>query len=353
MIDIDSQVRDTLADHASEAPGGGDLLSAVHARSRRYTIRRRTVLGGVAASVVAVLSTAVIVASAGPPSTLEPAKSPEKSRIVLAPWADAPEATKFPLTPGWLPPGAKPPVVHGSGDFIELIVDVGDTQAFVLAIGSKPASQIDGTKDAVRKALTVNGKKAELLTPEMQPEQVSPIATLSVERTPGQWVRIVGLGENRHEAVLTRVAANLRDKPLAASSRLTFAVYPEGYLVSVNTPAQVVFRRADAFAGADRVDEFRVHYRKLHNDDGRRPDAESVQVNGRQAWLRKTGFDLFNPEDPPLKGAGEPHRYLLEIHIENGQYLRVEGPGSPELSREDFLRFAAGITVPPGLTVGT
>lgn len=106
----DTDLRATLGRHAEQAPPDGDLLTAVHRRSRGMAQRRMAITGGLTALVVAVAVVAVqnLAPGGGPGAGADAAQSSS------APPEDPPAAPhvknpalgyRFPFTTDWEPSG--------------------------------------------------------------------------------------------------------------------------------------------------------------------------------------------------------------------------------------------------------
>jgi hypothetical protein len=336
MTGAPEMLTDTFRQHEHLAPDAGDVLVQIRVGTVRATRRRLALRTAAAvAAIVVAVPIAYVWADRHAQLSVVPADAPTRSRTTLIP-GPLP-AVPFPLTPGWLPPGLHSNPTAGALWIIE--TSKPDEPAFHVSIAPRHV------KRAGSRQVPVGGKPGEFLTADARSGQTS----VSFERSPGRWVTIVGFGGRGTEATLVRIATNLRDEPVTSGTALKFALLPKGYVPMVLSPYQVVLRLSEG-NGREDPRRFRIHYRKLFGDHRK---GERVLVGGREAWLRKAGLeDPMNPEDAPRPGATR-YRYLLEIPIENGQYLRVETPDNTELSRADVLRFAAGITVPAGVDPGT
>jgi hypothetical protein len=320
MIDIDREVRDSLTRQSAYAPDGFDLLAGVHGRSRRYAKRRRIVLGGVAAAVAVLVAVPLLGQFGRGTSALQPAGG--RSEIELVP--AAPSADRFPLTPGWLPDGLLPPqVIRQSSDEVTLQypVEPGPIEpALVINVTRSDISkyEVNGAQVKYGRRPTNIGKPAELLT---VPDFVEETA-LTFQRAPQQWVFITARRGIGTDAVLRRVAANLRDAPIAGTMPFEFKLGPKGFTLGQTSEVGAGFQ----------------------------PPKGVRQENALLVWV-----EPFNLESFKQLGADRRHvakqdgRYTADILIEGGWVLRISAPAEPALSRSDFLRFVDGVTIRPDL----
>jgi hypothetical protein len=321
MSDVEHRVRDLLERHATDAPAGATLLTAVRAESRRRTRRTRvllaavvTVLAGLGAALPLRLATAPL--SVAAPSTLtEPS---------------APATVTFPLS---LPADMAPPV---------------DPSEVRLAAGLPTLSQQLPGPTAATALLTVSPTRPPVLAAATgtEPVAIRGRTGLAVEwlaaggpselslvwqEGPEQWFELrafprVPVGQ------LAGFAKSLVPVPVTAPAPFTFAVVPTGYTIDNISPAAVTFCPPDVTFDQSFEGKITV----MLGVAGERSAGRQVDVAGHSGTLTE-----------PVDG------YLtLQVDLGDGRLLVVQSGVRVPLPEADLIRFAAGITVTPSATPG-
>ena len=157
MSSLEDVVRDSLEDHAREAPSGASLLEAVH-RQAAQTRRRRTVLpyalgaAVVAASVAVVASSMTAPEQAAAPATQQPTESAQPTEPT-EPTEPQPTELPWPRVDG-VPEGLQAFSFHGLEVLVPAAWEHDDTScgtpmADTIIVGSPPAAAcaVDGPDD--------------------------------------------------------------------------------------------------------------------------------------------------------------------------------------------------------------
>ncbi len=348
-MSIDNELRATLRTHADEATPPGDLLSAVHARSRRFAVRRRVslvVLTMVAAVLVAAGPFALhgwdgghrnapgpaasdVTASSRPPS-------PSPNGMAFEPATALPT---FPYTPTWEPDWADPrsfghtAVVGAFGPLNSLVYERRSPQERALNMHQYPSepSPPDPSITTTR-AITVLGRPARLhLTgPPGETGAVS-VVWQDSDRT---WWLVIGLGGTTEAEVLSFVAG-LQPQPLRVTTSVRCPLLPAGLVLNSLLPQ----RKGLAFSrrGPDGPAPDPVLYVSvvLPNSAGT-GEAVPVTVGGRRAEF------LPRPER-----AREMTGVRVFDDSWKAKVLYVIVDHSLGMTRADLLAFAATIHVDP------
>jgi hypothetical protein len=326
MIDIDNRVRESLVSQAAHAPDGADLLGAVHARSRRYAVRRRIALGGLAAAVAVLVAVPLLGRLGDGPATLQPADSGTPVVLEKGPQP----ALTFPLTPTWLPPGLAAPTVHlgsGLGSSLQYTTTAG-RQAVSVSIEDRDSSNdppiADNQVMPVIRPIQVGTKTGKQLA---YGDITGPDGTLAVlfERAPGQWVQIHRGDHQLNAADLARIGAGLIDKRLTRPGPFTFELQPRGYVATESNGEALTLAPKGVRTGR----QFVVTMQFVTG--GELGSGEQVTVGGRPGRL--------------VVADGN---YRLRVRLDENQRIELRAPAG-SLRRADFLRYAAGVAPKPGV----
>ncbi|MGY1811200.1 hypothetical protein [Blastococcus sp. SYSU D00820] len=301
--------------------------------SRRRPPRRRPALRiGTAVVAVAAAWTAAVLVS-GPDAPAPPRPGAGADGVALVDFA-------LPLAPLALPeppPGTTGPVFGadatgatvlqyaGSGGSPDRLAVHASGSATPLAEGLPEGSVVEGTA-------TVAGRPARVVV--MNPE-VDDARTvyLEWERTPGQWVLLVGSGRYADVGVLTDLGGRLVDSPQAIPVQLHLA--PAGWVLDFLKDDGRVVRLADPgdpergmtvsllaeAAPADRV---------LELVPGAVGPVEEVVVQGQPASLLH------------VSGGGDQRDWYLQAWLPDGTAFAVQAPG--DLTPEQVVQLADGVS---------
>jgi hypothetical protein len=265
VTDVDGLLRNALHRHAEEAPGAGNLLIAVHARSRRLARRRRLTVAAVAAVSLAVAGP---VFAAGARNGAQPASTPDTVPVAspdpASPSPSASPAPGHPPTSGvpfrLVPPAAPPvfpfrPDVAPTGGLAPPVVTLaaGELTAYYAAkdpvrgadvtirVGPRPPS-FDAPADRAgpvhETAQQVRGHPATLRT-----VTVAPANRLSLywQETPGQWVR-VDTDDTLTDAEVVRLADALAPATVPVVAPFRPDLVPAGMDLDTSSRSVMAFR---------------------------------------------------------------------------------------------------------------
>ncbi len=167
-----------------------------------------------------------------------------------------------------------------------------------------------------RRSTTVSGKHAELLTgPEM-----NPATALSFQRRPGQWVLITASQGIGTDAALRRLAANLKDEPLAGTMPFEFKLAPKGFKLNQTSAGGAHFEPPADMSSTDAINVW-------IDPDGIDPSLRESDQSGSRYIFKEDG------------------NYQAAVRVDHQTALRISAPDEPALSRSDFLRFVNGVKV--------
>jgi hypothetical protein len=388
-MNIENTIREALHSHSGEAPESAGLLDAAEARSSRRRQRRHVAGAGIA---VAATITAVLVApsairgvtgeaapgnataaapqeSGAAPQTATQSPAQEAGSTTLVP-APAFEMPDFPYTPGWVPEGLSDPYYRyehfnlddsyepGSGlsnYMIELDYYNPEGQLAGIRIQVRPqdfelmldkmmylSRSVDEDETTypppeplTRQEITVRGREAVLLSSDEQ-------AVVSWRHNSDQWVLLEGGSVDE----VLRYADELVEEPFTARTPFTFELMPAGAELRLTTPKGMSFEPLEFGPGYNVVDVSLLRGGPGTVTDC--PDApEAIEVESDVCPL---------PREPVQVGeyAGElVGDYMVLVYLDNNVALSVVAGGTLSLSREDLLRFAAGIQVTPDALPGS
>jgi hypothetical protein len=291
-----NQLRDALQSFAEDAPSGVDLLERVRRRSRERNRHRYAVL---AAATVVLTAGAAGVAGWSP----EPSGPPPGAVGVTSPWSlvDAPAFTlpAFPYTPGWAPAGAGPaqPGFSTGGRWLNYPED-GTWPVHVLVTGPGPG--LPG--EPLGPVALTGGRTAQRY--EIKPGQEA-LAWPAGEHT----VAVVGFSGAKWSD-LVRFANELRADPMTIRAPFRIERIPDG--------TELVLVDANSM-------EFTTTWL-----------APSLTVSVR---LVPAG---------PRATTRTGDKQTTYISVDQNRMIEIVSTGSPGLSEEDLLAFAAGVHLNDG-----
>ncbi len=350
MTDLDDLVRGTLRQHAEDAPVAGDLLTAVHRRSRRLARHRRLTVAAIAVVLAALSVPAALAAvprhGAAPAATPHPpsaAPSPVETSAAPPTSASPPPATpqarksdpavrleppayatpSFPFWPTYTPTGglAAPVVSLAAGEllaYFEAYDPVNGADVYIRVGPRAPAftDPADHAGPVQESPKQVRGHPATL-----RRVVVSPANRLSLywQETPGQWVR-VDTDDTLTDAQVVQLADALAPASVPMFTPFHFDVVPAGMVLDTSSPSTMAFRPP----GAPGVIACTLHGPQALT-------GPTVRVGRYNGVLRRTGT-----------GA------TLTVALDDrGETLVVQVPAAYPISDADLVRFAAGIQPTP------
>ncbi|HLV58004.1 MAG TPA: hypothetical protein VKY81_03925 [Natronosporangium sp.] len=326
---------ETLRSYAAHAPEAAGLLDAVRDRIDRHRRARTLATTGVAtAVVVALVATALVVRT--PADDREPVMPAEPS--VLAPPSF--ELPTFPFTPGWEPPGAGEPYALVDGPVASLVVRHVD--------GREPLVDVDveqpGTFVLAERYTLRNGGGPETV-------RGHPAGFFSIYGRAGVHWRddtgrlvVVSSARGLSFPTLMRFAEELQERPFPVRSPVTLDLVPRGAVPVTVTPGALTFALApdrslapdgSPVAGGPTLELLLLH-----------PDRAA-------AWRRSVEGRLHDQQDEVRVGSHDgllmqgPTGRTLHVFLSDEFVLHVRERGTPVLSRNDLLRFAAGVRLTP------
>jgi len=317
MSEVEHRVRDLLQRHATDAPAGATLLTAVRTESRRRTRRTRvllaavvTVLAGAGATLPLRLATAPMTVAA--PSTLSEPVGPATVTFPLSVPTDT---------------GAAP-----SPGPVEVRLDAG------LPTLSQPLPGADGvtatvTASPARPAVFAAATRATPVTVRGHPGHAvewadagEPELSLVWQESAEQWFELRAFPRVPVDR-LAGFAKSLVPVPVTAPAPFTFALVPDGYTIDNVSPAAVTFCPPDAAFDQSFVGKITV----MLGVTGEQSAGRRVDVAGHPGTL-----------SDPVDGV-----LALQVDLGDGRLLVVQSAVRVALPEPDLIRFAAGITVNP------
>jgi hypothetical protein len=330
MTELDQIIRESFADQATEAPDGADLLHRVRHRDRQLTIRRRVLVAGVAVAVVGTTvpagyalvrgggsGTDSVLTAPAADGTAPPTPHLEPARVVIPP---------VPVSPRWLPgpvtrrfAGIGSLSYHLAGGLPDLAILVGN----VKLPSSEPTQPV-----------TVAG------TPATSSHEGGWLSVLW-QRRPGQWVRVTWSPETEAQYArasgdldsLIRVAASLRDEPVAVPAPFRLRWLPRGATLGTVAAGEMYFTLPDDGTFVVSVDTDRI------------PGGLTEATAGR--WHGVVGRAEAGdgvPQNAEVRSEVDHWHTAFYASLDRGHHLRVAGPRS-DLDERDILAIAAGVTL--------
>jgi hypothetical protein len=355
-MSIDELLRETLRSYAGRAPGSAGLVAAARGRAVR---RRRHHLATAGVAVIAAVAV-VLTGWAWRPGEPEvspatgPVALPTRGPVTLVPARY--ELPAVPLTPGWVPEGAGEPYAGFTHRRVAAALFGGSgTPGFWLAHDHDRGGSDD--RDAGYRVISFDVSPIDIgglfvarfdrVTTEEVTVQGRP-ATLwtAVEPATGQtavawqhhadlWVTVYGDAVGREEVL--RYAEDLRDEPFPVTVPFTFALMPAGA-----EPLEI-HRSGFTFGwpAGDPADPTAVSVHLFHA--GRSEAWRQVfgfGTHDHREWLRVGGHDAELIEGPGIRA--------VRVLLDEDYTLHVSASGStPPISRDDLVRFAAGVGLTP------
>jgi hypothetical protein len=289
--------------------------------------------------------------SAEPTATAEPEPSVDPNTLVPPTF----EVADFPFTPGWAPPGTGEPFVYSVSQehaFLAHEDASGRYAIHVVVQPDDPADWDEMVRDTEGETVTVRGQQGVL-------RLVGGEAWLTWQPRPDQWVTVQG----GTVADVTRYAEALVEEPLPNRPPFVLDLIPAGAELGSVQPDAMRFSDWDeeACAAYPEVDP-------LDPDPALDEDLPPCLIGEFVVRLFEGGPGAevpanFFPQDPENPGeVPEPDReptqvgeheaefigdHNLHVFLDDGLALGVTALGELTLSREDMVRFAAGVQVTP------
>lgn len=332
-MSLEEDLRTVLNDRAEEPTPRPDLLELVGAGVRRDR-RRRTVsaIGAAALALAAVVAVPVVLGRGSHRSPLPPVASTGPSTPPAVAW-DVPrwEQPTFPLAPGWLPNKAGRPEIMQMGTNVLMQYD---WPGSVLSAEVGPVPGDWATEEEEEHAGAVGGRPATIHTAsDTDPGSPGIHRYVGVRwrLADGQWAVAVSFG-TLTEKQLLRFAAELHPgRVRGEAAPFTFAEVPPGLTLQHQSPQNACL----AMPGQQVPD----------TDD---PDMFKTQPRGLCVTVTEEPFDTEGA-DEILKVGGHRAAYYadrgIEVDLGGGRVLDISSETPLSLSRDDVIRFAAGVRV--------
>lgn len=307
-MNLDDELRDTMVDHAGDAPHGTSLLDDVRTRVRRADRRRRALT--VAAVLVAVVAVAVGMPYALRRGSLPPSDGPTPTGNLVKPEYEPPT---FPLTPSWVPDGLGTPRVGRVLENAVLEYGIGDP---VLLVSVGPDEPPDLMPEVPSRDTPIGSATGKLRTLAGDGRSTAVL----VWRLPdGRWANVNGVSLS--ESDVERFARGLSATPLPPSpATITMDLAPPGYVLTTSLTDQLCF-------------------------------APSLDI-GRTANLCATRSDMSLGAGQAVAVGDHPGEIVwneldreVRVSLRPGLTVVVSAPASLNISLDDHIRIAAGITV--------
>jgi hypothetical protein len=356
---------ETLRRRADDAPPSAGLLDAVRARSRRRRRHRQVTVLGAAVVAVALALTAPAVVRGTTDQPVPPAQptqpaQPTEPDVTVDPSPNTLvpptfEVADFPFTPGWAPPGTGEPFVYSVSQEHAFLAHEDADGRYAIHVAVQPDDPADWdevVRDTEGETVTVRGQQGVL-------RLVGGEAWLTWQPRPDQWVTVKG----ETVADVTRYAEALVEEPFPNRPPFVLDLIPAGAELGSVQPDAMRFSHRDeeACAAYPEVDPL---------DPGPFPDEDLPPCLTGEFVVRLfeggPGAEVpvnFFPQDPENPGeVPDPDReptqvgeheaefigdHNLHVFLDDGLALGVTALGELTLSREDMVRFAAGVQVTP------
>jgi hypothetical protein len=318
---LEDDLRATLRERAAEPSVRPDLLTAVRGGIRRSNRRWAAALGAAAALVAAI---AVPVALRESPAPPPPAGPPAWGPPRVAPMP-------FPLTPGVAPAGLGRPFAGQKGPAALLTYEDVTRGVLSVEVGPEPGSW-EAEGDGNDRQVMVGGRPATVRTVGAGvfdgARQGDQYVGVRWQLTDGRWVQVISTGPLGQAEVLQFVRG-LRPEPLPGSpAPFTVAAAPPGLSLQFLTEGYLCL--APAAALTDQTSGRGICLDVNPGTAEPEPEDERVTVAGRAATM------AVSDEGPLALTMQLDGRRVLAIDV-----TREDVP----LTREELIRFAAGVTV--------
>jgi hypothetical protein len=322
-VSLEEDLRTVLRERATLSAPGSDLLAGVGSGIRRDRRRRRSLAAGGAAALAAIAVAVPVALSHGADrSTPNPPPATRKADWAWPAWPHV----AFPMRPGWVPSGAGDRVVTRMGPNVQLDYTHGSR---VLSADVGPLPGDWEVEAGEQHTATVNGRTATVRTADYYDGAEAGDRYVGVrwQLADRRWVQVVSLGRLRENDVL-RFARGLTAGSVPADpTRLHVTAVPPGLTLQHQSLAMTCLA----------------------------PPAIAVQER------QPTGLCATLPDEPDEKGsppenvtvAGNPAEYYPEaaallVQLPTGKSLDLTwDPSVIPLTRDDAIRYAAGIEVTP------
>ena len=311
MTSIEQVLADIYAAVALEAPDDLGLLSRVQVASLRRSRSRH--LGAVVVALTAV--TAVAVGASVLPGGTSHANRFADPTGFLVDNRDA--ASTFPLTPSYLPSGAK------MAPQLDVYTNYGEANYLDVGVDIRYASTPSGVTGT---PTTFGGKPGQLSCP-----RPGDACRLSWQRSPGTYVTVQS---DLSEAETRRIAQGLRDQPIVQKPKIVFGLLPAtGCHLTQIIPNSTVYNPIDGGQACP------VSVQVLQRNEPEHPVGPS-QVIERSASIGGYSGKLIAQQD-------QARQYWQAIlALPDGRRLVVNTPQGHGWNRNELDRFVRAIIVP-------
>ncbi len=325
-----ARLKETLAEHADEAPTGSELAEKIRRGIARATSRRRAATGGAIAAIVAAL---VLLVPLLRPDSNEPPVVPTPSTTVAPiPTTDLElvpltlTAPTFPYTFGFVPPGVGPAYVGLSGGEVNLTYGAPVFADWVPLRVEIRTTPLEGNirEQGVRSPTTVNGEPATLFTGPAT--QDGPAYTALEWQRDGSWF-LAGTDQTVSAADLRRFAESMTP----------------GTTVSAVAGLIDEIPSIGALPGAY-IDGWSYGGVCIRGDHPRAAMCMSLSEKD-EAWPPKEEF-LLDGDPAYLYEPYERNLWLI-VQRSDGRFVTIAPASPPSLTKAELIAYYRGITFPP------
>lgn len=354
MNDVDAELRALLTERAADIPAAVGLFEAVHRRERRARQRRLAL-----ASVVVVL---LLLAGA----TVAWATQRDDRLVPTNPPARGLKAPPSPVSVTWVPAGFTTPQVSLVSRETWSIKSIRRDPLAQLTVRVAPAALKIRTGLGTRRTITINGVKATYYTVPLDlkgakpygqtpPPAQRPMAQLTFQRKPGQWVQLdvhnvtgkPNLGVTEQD--VRKIAEGLVDRPMPVPDLLRFKSIPAGVAFgsvwdNYGNGAEVQFvdpaeppEATDVNGGHSTSYRIPFLVQAVSTKD---PTLNSSTLGNGAAKVRTIRVD---GRDVTLYSPDVWRRQTVVLPFGTGQVLLVSAASSLGLKDQQLARFAFGV----------
>jgi hypothetical protein len=330
-MNVDNLLRETLASYADQAPNNAGLTVA--ARDRADERRRNRHLATAGMAVVAAAGVGLVGWAVWPETAVQPV-TPAEPSVLVEPTFELPA---FPFTPGWAPPGAAEPYATLDGPILVLTHPHQD--------GGPPPVEVFVQPPGLDILPSQLGMAGGYYPVEDQTLRGYPLG--SFVTTGGYAVAwrdeegtlvVVNTERELSHHDLVQYAEELIEQPLPVTSPFTFDLLPAGAEPVVMRRDTVSFALQAGDLGA-RSGELTVALRDVDQSDAR--------LYGNAAFWGEHHRERIQVGDHAAEYREGVGARSLRVFLPEDLVLDVYTSGVPALSRDDLVRFAAGVRLTP------
>jgi hypothetical protein len=327
-MSVDTLLRETLQSYADQAPRNAGLMDAARDRADERRRHRHLLAAGVAVVAVA----AGLAGWAVWPEASQQPVTPAGPSVLVEPTFEVPV---FPFTPGWAPPGAAEPYASIDGPIPVLTHPHEDGGPPLVEVFVQPPGL-----DILPSQLGMGGGYFETETLRGYP--LGSFTTTDgyavAWRDDAGTLVVVNTARGLSHDDLVQYAEGLIEEPLPVTPPFTFDLLPAG--------AEPIVMRRDtvSFAlGADDLGagsgELAITLRDVDQSDAR--------LYGNAGFWGEHHRERTRVGDHAAEYREGVGAQVLRVFLPDDLVLDVYASGVPTLSRDELVRFAAGVRLTP------